>query len=1072
MIAFGGIDWSDRKLIDGAHDALQEIKKALSFESSYSKNISVGKSDSNHDRLSLLPSRVAVVGSFLTRTMLATQKNIDIVAYMPVSWCDAKKLTEKNYICVRTAFIYFLSKHLSEILTNSSTRFKIQICISFGEKTCVSISDSISGYSIRIHTALDAEIVQIYKANQINLCNISEDPLKAVESVEEIDDDVYRTLNRIEDSILEFTLSSIYQIVQINNEAVLAITLLKSWLSKYDMLRRLPSHLVSLLVCVTIQRINSSNEKVIKDIQWDEIVMRVLALLASAETFHEELRSLTIDKKVNKVRGLTLISQDMSYMKAPRSFPLSFRITSDDVRQVSSFTVRFYEKLQHATHNNESEKLFRDILLNETVSLLSTVEERSTGHAFWKFFCRNDTVLSIRNIGKFCGLKDLSKFIFNALGTAKTALASRIKHIDFFLSAQQKTNDKMEGCILEYTLYVGLLYDPSTAVFVNITKGPAHGVDTSEFLQLWGSHNCAHRRFADGSVHVTRVWKSKFPEGVLLEILRDVWQRHQGIPAALVYQHLPYLEPSLLLEDHCMNLLNKSKHNSMTVTKPIQQKADVAYVLKQAIGVLRNYMYSLHENGFPVKVQNLLCGHPSARGTSVWTPKPHAFLLHTNEKREYNLQNDTIGMHYGVDPIPVSVELGKHALWPNDVSAVEQLIASLGVDLCRIMRKNFGVVSVPGVKYVTVIILGYAFRISLWYKNLSQLCLHIGEKDRSLELDMQNKIIHEHHAFIQKIIEEAPAVRIATRLLLRLVSHHLPYNALPIEAVELLVSKQVDGVSNMKSFSHPLVILMCALDFIIKADFTDLVDLKRSLRQSAHQIKDKNTIHFITPYSDTSPFTISRPTAQDLSVLKNMALHCLERMLLELKMPSIIQQNYSKPVTCLRDPESIVKIWKHSDVDRLTHDIEHFEIMSSINLWHSILFKPIQVYDFRIFLEPKLVGQKYTEAFELLNTGTANSRRNLTMNIYEKGSKDRSELLHAFLAYEPVKELISMVHKKMPGEVVWYYDENSQRDTKRVLSGCLTGPALKKRMRADDKKNKINQIVRLLGDAVHSHEVC
>eukprot|EP00759_Apiculatamorpha_spiralis_P049416 PhF_6_TR44248/c0_g1_i1/m.68068 len=124
------------------------------------------------------PTRVAVVGSFLLRTVCPSGMHVDVVLAMPASACSLEQLRRHEYLTLRHDYL----SRVAEALSTSSSIPARLVLGALGEKSCVVVkppavggddadASSPSSYSfeVRLHacpdtTALNLDSLENQKA--------------------------------------------------------------------------------------------------------------------------------------------------------------------------------------------------------------------------------------------------------------------------------------------------------------------------------------------------------------------------------------------------------------------------------------------------------------------------------------------------------------------------------------------------------------------------------------------------------------------------------------------------------------------------------------------------------------------------------------------------------------------------------------------------------------------------------------------------------------------------------------------------------------------------------------------
>ena len=214
---------------------------------------------------SLRPTNIAVVGSFLLRTVCSSNRNVDVVVYMPGPISE-QSLRDHQYLSLRGQYV----KDLVTALQAES--YEVEVCRSFGEKSCVVVRCGTAlSWRLKLHPALD-EATALAAAKDQDL-------------VQE-DTSMHRVLTTLHDTFTQYP------------HCVSAVALLKEWRLRVGF--SLSSTALSFVVrnlCMTGVITTTTT--------WDQIVRLTFAALSSGTKTKQVLTKLEISPGFNSMFRVT-----------------------------------------------------------------------------------------------------------------------------------------------------------------------------------------------------------------------------------------------------------------------------------------------------------------------------------------------------------------------------------------------------------------------------------------------------------------------------------------------------------------------------------------------------------------------------------------------------------------------------------------------------------------------------------------------------------------------------------------------------------------------------------------------
>eukprot|EP00760_Papus_ankaliazontas_P031140 PhM_4_TR5191/c0_g1_i1/m.46737/K14544/UTP22, NOL6; U3 small nucleolar RNA-associated protein 22 len=827
------------------------------------------------DRDGFSPCKVAVVGSFLLRTTSPSNRNVDVVVYMPKERCTEAALRKHDYLSIRESF-------LSDLAANATFPDNVvgHVVRSHGEKTCVRIAIPQTSFIMRVHAApdLSPEMKRYY---------LSEDAAKQR-------DGAFGALV-LEDALMEAHLKQLHGMCTTYPQIVPALVILKEWVRSVGV--PFPG------VCMSyLMHYLTFTGTIVSSTTWDQVVRLFFTVIANGKVMPHIVR--TDDSEGHNVM---------------------FRLSPADRQRIQEAAKWWLPKI------SDTEQSLLHVLCLDT-------HKTNFWHS-WDFFVR------VKNVSSPSAQLPLMMHIRNLEQTLARALDGRVA-----LVVGDVETDPAGG-LTPNVLFCFRVMDERQCAS-RLTKGPTveTEADATAFREFWGP-KVETRQFSDGGVRVVMLWPVASADATIVRICSHVLHRHHSIAPASIHG----------VGTNLMSVL------------PDPENSTRELVMK-AYGNLTDYLFKMHETDFPVPIQSVNAAHAALRYASVVPPAPHSNLLH--DKERVVVPSAVVSHLAGVEEMPVVVTLARHKMWPDNTTAIENLLASLHVELARQLRKRFGAVCYSSRDATHVVVLGYVFKLVLFYPKSVMLHRAIGNGARADVLERWNVVAPSHHNSFKLHVDQFMSCSAATRLIKRFVGLHLMSEYIAEEALELLALHVF--LSSDRPPRTPTAAFLRILDLVATHTW-DAQPLILPGSESKAAPNGKVAMHFITPYSDDSPFT--RVTPDSTMLLRFVAL-C------------------RRAVTVA---ESILS--------------------SSTSSWDGVFTPAMTDFDLVLQLSPEMLAAKAD-----------------TFNVYEKGATDRGPNVHAMVSYDPAKEVTRLLRMQMRDEAMFFRDTSAALENRSTLAVSLLEP--------------------------------
>jgi U3 small nucleolar RNA-associated protein 22 len=366
-----------------------------------------------------------------------------------------------------------------------------------------------------------------------------------------------------------------------------------------------------------------------------------------------------------------------------------------------------------------------------------------------------------------------------------------------------------------------------------VDKGPSADdkAASTQFRQFWRGKS-ELRRFKDGAIIEAVVW-----EGLSTE------NRHRVLDAIvnfIVPAHCPQLTPSQIKTS------NAALYSALDVEEPaaLKSKASSASFestmnsVSKLWVIFNSFAKTLRGlDSLPLKVSDVLPVHPAFRYTSLFPVQPHPLAYSKGEKMD---AAPMAHVNTVLEPLVLHLKFERSSAWPNEKKALLHAKTGFYVHIGHDLQTRLNLRCEVAKDCVDVFMSGFVFRlVSRSEKELSVVTGAAGAKKLALvhspeyvaakrEADYLSKHASTVHALHTKNTSFGPTVRLVQRWL----ADKALSNALPIEAVELLVA---DVFLATASASTPHSVLSSFLRFLKRVSSFDwqtgplIVDLNSSL---------------------------------------------------------------------------------------------------------------------------------------------------------------------------------------------------------------------------------------------------
>ncbi|KAN0027865.1 hypothetical protein ACTFIV_009689 [Dictyostelium citrinum] len=774
------------------------------------------------------PSQIDVVGSFMTRSVLKSNENVDLMIEIPKSVFEAKDANDFKYFNKRNLYMLKIFNSVSKVSRFSDISFK-----NFNgdsNKQIIVIrpkEDPKTGartkFQIRIIPTIPNDLFNIYTKFHPNMsCIFFERDNFKIETFKEDDskDNNNNNNNNTDENI-------------------------KNKKKSFDEIKRTPFYNNSILEDIFIndhmQLINEKCENA--PVLIDTMLLIKLWLnikkIPTVNSFQLSMLLIHLYSigKVNKSMSsyqafrMVMVYICKEFQKKPIQFMKVSSDHSESIKQ-NQYQVEF-EKLYPVALIDDSGLLniwssisvwgFKQLMIEARL----VIENLDSGNGFeeifmtkFHFYQEYDLIISIKINKDLLNNQQSLKVPTNdyyqqdtylnyrIYQLIKKSLTKRVTKINLL-----KVNDDDNVDIInqnnnknnnEIKIIVGLKVNSENWLSVIDLGPPADHVNAAKFREFWGNKSQI-RRFKDGSILEAVTWNPKNGSRhlVIEEIIKYTLNFHLQIPTenvTSVVSELDQLVISEHVQDHTLSILSAKQKLISTI---------------QSLGL-------------PLGIEAYPAIDPALRYTSILCTKDDRYLEN--------------------QPISILLQFEQSQQWTKDVDSINALKQAF---LLKIARELQGSAFQPRLtqKFVDLCVDGFIFRCIAYYPKeiefmREQWLLDGLDEQESLQRNSQ------HHTLIQSLHTTYSSYGPTTRIALRWIHSHLFSDFIDHQTVELLVASLYKVTENedgsLDSSSIPKTPIMGFLRFLFLLytfDFDEkplIVDYLNSIDKNS-QLSIKST---------------------------------------------------------------------------------------------------------------------------------------------------------------------------------------------------------------------------------------
>ncbi|KAM9992348.1 hypothetical protein ACTFIY_009788 [Dictyostelium cf. discoideum] len=775
------------------------------------------------------PFQIDVVGSFMTRSVLKSNENVDLMIEIPKSVFDSKDANDFKYFNKRNLYMLKIFNSVSKVSRFSDISFK-----NFNgdsNKQIIVIrpkEDPKTGartkFQIRIIPTIPNDLFNIFTKFHPNMsCLFFERNNFKIETFKEDDSKEINNLN--------------------NNNIIDSKNKKKS----FDEIKRTPFYNNSILEDIFIndhmQLINEKceNAPVLIDTMLLIKLWLKIKKIPTVNSFQLSMLLIHLYSigKVNKsMSSYQAFRMVMVYIcKEFQKKPIQFMKLSSEFTNV----------IKQNQYQDEFEKLYPVALIDNSgllniwssisvwgfkqliIEARLVIENLDSGNGFeeifmtkFHFYQEYDMIISIKINKQLLNTQQSLKVPTNdyyqqdtylnyrIYQLIKKSLTKRVTKINILkINDDQDQENENENGDDEIKIIIGLKVNSENWLSVIDLGPPADHVNASKFREFWGNKSQI-RRFKDGSILEAVTWNPKNGSRhlVIEEIIKYTLNYHLQIPT-----------------DNVRSIV--SELDQLIVSEQVQDHTLLVLSAKQKL------ISTIQSLGLPLSVEAYPSIDPALRYTSILCTKDDRYLEN--------------------QPISILLQFEQSQQWTKDVDSINALKQAF---LLKIARELQSTPFQPRLtqKYVDLCVDGFIFRCIAYYPKeiefmREQWLLDGLDEQESLQRNSQ------HHTFIQSLHTTHSSYGPTARIALRWIHSHLFSDFIDHQTVELLVASlykvtenqnQKDDSSSLDTSSIPKTPIMGFLRFLFLLytfDFDEkplLVDYLNSMDKNI-QLSIKST---------------------------------------------------------------------------------------------------------------------------------------------------------------------------------------------------------------------------------------
>lgn len=942
------------------------------------------------------PTTIKMVGSYLLNTCLKKQENINLSLHIPQECLQPKDHLNYRYFHKRVLYLCIIASHLKK---KKKLFLSVQFSHDMGNPLLPVLiitpkDSSLRHYTIILHTSIPEEFFPFAKLlpNRNNVRPSTVTTREAEDRNKDADlaaTPLYNSALLLEMGSRERHINDLY-ICILNCPAITdAILLCKVWLKQRGWIKSYGDFngfhcgmlMMYLLYHHKLNRHMSSYQ-----------VFRILLQFIATSDWSTKGICIADRKTYPSLPPIQLFhdTHDVVFIDSSGLLNLLSHMTCEQYNQLKHEARLSHSYLDDSTHNGFETVFLRPVpmlLKFDTLCRITVSEETIKGSSLFDHMTWEAILIDSGGWAWPLILKRIMPVVRKGLEKRVNLIGQQ--------SYKQQRWEVTDAPPLAHDCHVtlGILYNPDE-VFNCITMGPpADSDEASEFRSFWGERS-ELRRFSDGTINEAVLWTGRW-EGekrtIPQQILKHLLCRHANIPTEGngVQTTQSLLDTVLSREEY-----NTSKITDTNILRTGEE--ETTNVMKSFIELSRQ----LHQlKGLPLDIATVQGASSIFQHTEVYPPPPWSGKLSTKLRAtppkyiqpQCFYPSCDVGTSSFVPCFEVVIQLESSGKWPDEIPAIQNIMTSFYVTICRILSKQCHILTTPTKDYFDVLKDGYVFRIRIYYPSL--LSLMKKEADGG-NVSMATKFTNLEHmmvtrplitSFLSGLQSQYPSFGAGTRLCKRWVSAHLLTNHITDEIVELLSAHLFLCPKPFDIPHSPSIVFYRFLSLLLSHDWSHdplVVNLNDELTaDEISEIKSNFTtqrsqypsMFIVTPLNRiTSHWTKSRPVYpvfNRLLLLAKESLDMITKLVNDTDLFSIdLKEVFRTPLT---DYNVIIHINKQH-VSRIKECIDHtpsIHISSRLqNPKHIpiVNFDPVEQYvhilednysEFALFFYDKYGGQ-------------------------------------------------------------------------------------------------------------------
>ncbi|KAK8789864.1 hypothetical protein WA158_006644 [Blastocystis sp. Blastoise] len=799
------------------------------------------------------PYRMDIIGSYLLRTSLINNLNIDIAIQMPDSCFSSKDYLDYVYFNKRSLYLYVLMKTMKEKYSS------LNIYYSWWNKDyskpiiCIDLGDTYSKYkyTVRLIPSLSHCRLDISKLNEErnNCRQIINGKPSAVSTS-------YYTNLILEDMYLAVHTKYIYTHMKKYPNLGKTIQLLKVFLFQHNISQygdSINGFYLSVLLCSLCDQ-----NSITSHMTPTQMVKIFLEYIVKTD-FKTNPIKINTTNEINIVpKENTLYILDGTYKNG---YNVTFRVT---------------------------EQAYRDFI-NVCKCVLTTYTESASATAVFNSLYANKQYIYNRydqyiriSMPPLSSQSSYPESLYNVpypiyiqrqlILLTERALKGRILSCRIFINEQNKWKEN-ESPKYPSFFYICLSLDPSS-LSITVNKGPSAEDQQAcaEYRAFWGAKS-ELRRYKDGSILETTLWTVPASEyyRIPVNILTYIYQLH-----------LPCITDVPEYLNNVFDKYNTVEDDYISTTMKLQNSL-------AALSNICREMRIFEEEGGEKEIEGYISSVESISYETAYlslsAPYPSPLLA--------NSRGDSSKVYTTVTPIYLVANYHCQRNWGEDISVYNSKMQLIYITLSRFLKSK-NIISFVTPYCIDIIYNGYIFRLNLYTERESNILLYHPHIQLNISEDIilskspykvnysnsfipigYNYYIHnifmpQHISTLKTFYSEHPTFSSSLRLLYIWFHSHLLSFSLPLYILDLMMMSIYTETDSLPSPNSAFVGFYRCLQLISNYNWNDeilLVDIHnelnkeektkiiKSMNKQKKQVENKCCLYICTPRDKQSKST-------------------------------------------------------------------------------------------------------------------------------------------------------------------------------------------------------------------------